>query len=232
MRLLFPLILVSALPGLAQLKSGPPLPYHAVEGWAKLPAGWNFGETSGVDVDKNDNVWVFNRGAHPVVQLNKSGRMLQAWPDVPAKSSHGIRVDADGNIWTIDVAGHRLMKFTPAGALLMFIGSVGGAAFLVVEVLDETYGIRVEEATRHAVRTRGAAAGGDGEQVVKAPMPGQVTHVAVRPGDLVAAGDPLLVIEAMKMQNEFKARAGGTVTDVRVSAGQAVNPGDILLIIK
>ena len=63
-------------------------------------------------------------------------------------------------------------------------------------------------------------------------MPGQVTHVAVRPGDIVAAGDPLLVIEAMKMQNEFKARAAGTVTDVRVSAGQTVNPGDILLIIR
>jgi DNA-binding beta-propeller fold protein YncE len=128
MRLLLPLILAIALPGLAQLKSGPPLPYHAVEGWAKLPEGWNFGETSGVDVDKNDNVWVFNRGAHPVVQLDKSGRMLQAWTDVPVKSSHGIRVDADGNIWTIDVAGHRLMKFTPSGRLLMFIGSVGGAA--------------------------------------------------------------------------------------------------------
>jgi DNA-binding beta-propeller fold protein YncE len=128
MRLFLPLMLASVLPGLAQLKSGPPLPYHAVEGWAKLPAGWNFGETSGVDVDKNDNVWVFNRGAHPVIQLDKSGRMLQAWNDVPVKSSHGIRVDAAGNIWTIDVAGHRLMKFTPSGGLLMFIGSVGGAA--------------------------------------------------------------------------------------------------------
>src|ERR1700682_3127705 len=127
MRLLLPLMLPPALPGLAQLKSGPPLPYHAVEGWAKLPDGWNFGETSGVDVDKNDNVWAFNRGAHPVVQFDKSGRMLQAWTDVPVKSSHGIRVDADGNIWTIDVAGHRLMKFTPSGRLLMFIGSVGGA---------------------------------------------------------------------------------------------------------
>jgi DNA-binding beta-propeller fold protein YncE len=128
MRLLLPLMLASVLPGVAQLKSGPPLPYHAVEGWAKLPAGWNFGETSGVDVDKNDNVWVFNRGAHPVMQFDKSGHMLQSWTDVPVKSSHGIRLDADGNIWTIDVAGHRLMKFTPSGRLLMFIGSVGGAA--------------------------------------------------------------------------------------------------------
>ena len=144
-----------------------------------------------------------------------------------------FRVTIGEQVWDVDA------RLTPQGISSLLID---GASYLatvgdeegafVVEVLDETYGIRVEEATRHAVRTRGAAAFGDGEHVVKAPMPGQVTHVAVRPGDIVAAGDPLLVIEAMKMQNEFKARAGGTVTDVRVSAGQAVNPGDILLIIK
>ena len=144
-----------------------------------------------------------------------------------------FRVTIGAHVWDVDA------RLSPPGSWSLLID---GASYLatvrdeegafVVEVSDETYGIRVEEATRRAVRTRGAAVGGAGEQVVKAPMPGQVTHVAVRPGDIVAAGDPLLVIEAMKMQNEFKARAGGTVTDVRVSAGQAVNPGDILLIIK
>jgi biotin carboxyl carrier protein len=144
-----------------------------------------------------------------------------------------FRVTIGEHGWDVDA------RLSPPGSWSLLID---GASYLatvadeegafVVEVLEETYWTRVEEATRHAVRTRGAAAGGGGEHIVKAPMPGQVTHVAVRPGDVVAAGDPLLVIEAMKMQNEFKARAGGTVTDVRVSAGQAVNPGDILLIIK
>ncbi len=144
-----------------------------------------------------------------------------------------FRVTIGEQVWDVDARlspPGRWSLLIDGASYLATVGDEEGA--FVVEVLEETYGIRVEEATRHAVRTRGAAAGGDGEQVVKAPMPGQVTHVAVRPGDIVAAGDPLLVIEAMKMQNEFKARAGGTVTDVRVSAGQAVNPGDILLIIK
>jgi len=144
-----------------------------------------------------------------------------------------FRVTIGEQVWDVDARlspPGRWSLLIDGASYLATVGDEEGA--FVVEVLEETYGIRVEEATRHAVRTRGAAAGGDGEQVVKAPMPGQVTHVAVRPGDLVAAGDPLLVIEAMKMQNEFKARAGGTVTDVRVAAGQAVNPGDILLIIK
>src|SRR5438132_8096753 len=120
MRLLLVLPLL-ALPALAELKSGPPLPYHPVPNWAQLPEGFNFGECSGVDVDKNDNVWVFNRGAHPVMQFDKSGKMLQAWTEVPVQSSHGIRVDADGNIWTVDVGAHRLLKFTPGGQVLMMI---------------------------------------------------------------------------------------------------------------
>jgi DNA-binding beta-propeller fold protein YncE len=105
----------------AELKSGPPLPYAVVEGWPQLPNGWHFGECSGVDVDKDDNVWVFNRGAHPVMQFDKSGKLLQAWSEVPVKASHGIRVDADGNIWAIDVGGHAVLKFTPGSRLLMVI---------------------------------------------------------------------------------------------------------------
>jgi biotin carboxyl carrier protein len=62
-------------------------------------------------------------------------------------------------------------------------------------------------------------------------MPGRVTHVAVAVGDTVTAGTPLLVIEAMKMENEFRASGPGTVRDVRAQAGQAVNAGDVLVVI-
>ncbi len=108
--------------------TGPRLPYHPVENWAKLPGDWNFGECTGVAVDKNDNVWVFNRGPHPVIEFDSHGKMLQAWNDVPVKSSHGIRVDPQGNIWLIDVAGHKVLKMSPTGKVLMVIGAVGGAA--------------------------------------------------------------------------------------------------------
>src|SRR5688572_14103827 len=109
----------------AQLKSGPPLPHKLVKDWAKLPEGWNFGEASGVDVDKSDNVWVFNRGAHPMIQLDKSGKMLSAWKEVPIKSAHGMRVDSDGNIWTVDVAGHAVLRMSPAGRLQLVIAQAG-----------------------------------------------------------------------------------------------------------
>lgn len=121
------LMAAAAVPALGELKSGPLLPHRVVTDWAQLPKGWNFGECSGVSIDKDDNVWVFNRGAHPVIEFDKSGRFLQAWTEVPVTAAHGLRVDGDGNIWTVDVAAHRVMKFTPGGHLLMMIGQVGGA---------------------------------------------------------------------------------------------------------
>lgn len=100
-----------------------------------------------------------------------------------------------------------------------------------VSVGGERYVLQVEEETRHVIRTRGLAAGGHSGQTLKAPLPGKVSQVSVRPGDPVKPGDTLLVIEAMKMENEFKAQAAGTVAEVRVEVGQAVNAGDVLVVI-
>jgi DNA-binding beta-propeller fold protein YncE len=121
------LLALFSIEGLSNgLKSGPPLPHKLVKDWAKLPKGWNFGESSGVAVDKQDNVWVFNRGAHPVIQFDENGNMLQSWGEGLFKSSHGIRIDADGNVWAIDVKGHLVLKFSPAGKVQMVIGRSPG----------------------------------------------------------------------------------------------------------
>lgn len=109
-------------------EKAPKLPHKLVANWAQLPAGWNFGETSGVSVDKNDNVWVFNRGKHQVIRFDRSGKFLGAWDDVPVLSSHGIKADPDGNIWLVDVVGHAILKFTPAGRLLMVFANAGRTA--------------------------------------------------------------------------------------------------------
>jgi glutaconyl-CoA decarboxylase len=71
-----------------------------------------------------------------------------------------------------------------------------------------------------------------GGQVLKAPMPGKVVLVAVEVGQAVKPGDGLIVLEAMKMENEFRATVTGTVKEIRVRPGQAVNPGDPLVVIE
>ena len=69
-----------------------------------------------------------------------------------------------------------------------------------------------------------------GATTVSAPMPGKVLSVNVKVGDAVKAGDVLMILEAMKMQNEIMAPADGTVSDVRVSAGQTVGTGDVMIV--
>jgi DNA-binding beta-propeller fold protein YncE len=122
------LLLLVSLPAAAQLKSGPPLPHKLVPDWAQLPKGYNFGECSGVDVDRNGNVWVFNRGAWPLIQFDRHGKMLQAFDEdtIRVKSSHGVKVDPDGNLWLADVKGHTLLKVTPAGRVLLVLGRSPG----------------------------------------------------------------------------------------------------------
>jgi DNA-binding beta-propeller fold protein YncE len=128
MKLLLTLAL-AVMPGFAaDPVAGPSLPHKLVPNWAQLPAGWNFGEVSGVAVDKDDSVWVFNRGPHPMVQFDKTGKMIQAWKEVPIKSSHGVRVDPQGNVWAVDVAGHAVVKFNRSGRVLMVIAQPGNAA--------------------------------------------------------------------------------------------------------
>jgi len=96
-----------------------------------------------------------------------------------------------------------------------------GGERLEVEVLDER--------TRHI---RSLTGGGDQRRaaaVLKAPMPGLVVRVQAKAGDAIIAGAGLIVLEAMKMENELKAASAGTVKAVRVTPGEAVEKGQVLV---
>lgn len=66
---------------------------------------------------------------------------------------------------------------------------------------------------------------------VEAPMPGNILDVKVAAGDTVAEGDILMILEAMKMENEILAPVSGKIAGVQVSKGAAVNSGDVLVVI-
>ena len=142
------------------------------------------------------------------------------------------RVELEGRAWDVD--GHRVAE----GLWSLIVDGVSTAVDVteaddvyLVQVDGESFPIRVEEETRYIIRTRGGAAVTAG-QVLKAPMPGRVVLVEVEVGRAVQPGDGLVVLEAMKMENEFKATTAGTVKEIRVKAGQTVNPGDVLLVIE
>jgi biotin carboxyl carrier protein len=77
-----------------------------------------------------------------------------------------------------------------------------------------------------------ASAQGDAAARIVAPMPGKVVRVMVEAGATVAAGDGIIVVEAMKMQNEIKAPKAGTVITLNIQTGATVNGGDVLAVIE
>jgi biotin carboxyl carrier protein len=83
-----------------------------------------------------------------------------------------------------------------------------------------------------SLRSRRRQDGAEGPAHVKASMPGRVLRVLVEKGDAVSAHQGILVVEAMKMQNEMKSPKAGRVREIRVSPGDTVAAGDLLAIIE
>ena len=101
---------------------------------------------------------------------------------------------------------------------------------LVVVVDGHRFEIEVRDPRRW---TRGSgAAGAEGLQTILSPMPGKVVRVLIAPGDAVETGQGLIVVEAMKMQNEMKATRAGRVLSVTVREGATVSAGEILATIE
>lgn len=81
--------------------------------------------------------------------------------------------------------------------------------------------------------SQGQASGAnEGTATIKAAMPGKVVEILVKPGEMIETGQGLLVVEAMKMQNEVKSPKSGTVQTVQVAAGDSVSPGQPLVIVE
>lgn len=102
--------------------------------------------------------------------------------------------------------------------------------FLVT--LDGRIVSAVIDRRRTARRGSDGAADADGEQAVLAPMPGRVVRVLVAPGDVVAAKQGVVVVEAMKMENELRSPKAGRVKEVAVTPGTSVDAGRVLVVIE
>lgn len=87
----------------------------------------------------------------------------------------------------------------------------------------------VDERTRTIQAMTGKSAAQQGPKPVRAPMPGLVFRIDVEPGQEIKAGQGMVIIEAMKMENELRAESGGTVARVLVAEGQAVEKGAVLI---
>ena len=97
--------------------------YHVSgEDWGNIPEDWTYKEATAVAVDADDNVYVFNRGTHPMVIFNSDGDVLRTWGDGIFGNPHGVTIGPDGSVYCVDNGDHTVRQFTPDGKLLMTLG--------------------------------------------------------------------------------------------------------------
>src|SRR5258706_753670 len=98
------------------------LTYRAVDGWAKWPVDWRLHDVAAVAVDRQDRVYAFHRGEHPVVVFDRDGNVLRTWGEGVFKRPHGIHIGPDESIYLTDDGDHSVRKCTQDGKVLLTIG--------------------------------------------------------------------------------------------------------------
>ena len=102
--------------------------YEVVENWAKLPPGWSFKEIGSVGVDRSDNVYVFNRGEHPMLVFDRAGNFLRSWGEGVFPRAHGLSLGPDDTLFLTDDGDHTVRQCTLDGKILLTIGIPGKPA--------------------------------------------------------------------------------------------------------
>ena len=154
-----------------------------------------------------------------------------------------LHVDVDGRMHVVDARRvsdsiiSMLVQLdgasTPSRSVDAALASKAAAGDFDVHLDGRTIPVQVRPAGSFGRQKNGGhASHGAGPQRVVAPMPGKVVRVLVKPGDTVTARQGLVVVEAMKMENELRAARDGRVRDVAVKEGQSVDAGTVLLTVE
>src|SRR3989337_3032411 len=102
--------------------------YRVIEGWAKLPDGWELKDVAAVAVDHKDRVYVFNRGEHPMIVFDRDGNFLRSWGEGLFSRAHGLHIGPDETLYCTDDGDHSVRKCTLDGEVLLTIGVPGTPA--------------------------------------------------------------------------------------------------------
>jgi biotin carboxyl carrier protein len=161
-----------------------------------------------------------------------------AWSD---ERSHDIVVTRGAQDWRVRVDDREIVVDVLALGPSLYSLLIEGRSYevdvleseeaLLVHVGAQPFRVVLQDPSVQA-RCAGAGRPTAGGETVVAPMPGKVVRILVVPGETVQAGQVVAVMEAMKMENELRARAGGRVREVRTSEETAVGAGDTLVVME
>ena len=107
--------------------------YRRVEQWAQLPEGFQWGALAGAAPDAQGNLWVLHRAEVPILQFDRSGRLIKSFGEGMFSTPHGMHVDTEGHLWVVDSGpfserrrvpgkGYQVFKFSQDGEVLMTLG--------------------------------------------------------------------------------------------------------------
>jgi len=98
--------------------------YEAIPDWPK-PDGWNFVEATSVACDREDRVYLFNRGTRPLIVFDSVGNVISDWGTGGFVRPHGITITDDGDVWCVDDCDHTVHKCSLSGERLLTLGTGG-----------------------------------------------------------------------------------------------------------
>jgi biotin carboxyl carrier protein len=144
-------------------------------------------------------------------------------------------VRVDDREWTIDVAridAHTLSMLVGTSSYDVSVVANPASGHLSVSVGAVVLDASLNGRRRRRSRPEDTGHAADGPQQLKAPMPGKIVRVLVKPGEAVRLRQPLVVIEAMKMENELRAGSDGVVSELYVEEGQSVDAGVLVAVVR
>ena len=149
--------------------------------------------------------------------------------DVVELPSGALEVKVDGRPADVDVLPLGSQISVRVDGRMVDLTTEGAPPELGAVASGHRSYVRVESERMRAAEQAKKKSGGDAEKVIKSPMPGRVVKLLVEKGQEVEAGQPLLVIEAMKMENEVRAKTACKVVEIHVAPGTAVEGNARLL---
>ena len=99
--------------------------FKVVASWEKLPDGFSWKETAAVIADNNDDIYVFNRGDHPVIIFDRLGNFKSSWGENLFTRPHGLTLGPDNTVFCADDGDHTIRKCTLDGKVLLTLGNPG-----------------------------------------------------------------------------------------------------------
>lgn len=164
-------------------------------------------------------------------EIEVGGRTRQV---AVSRTGGAFAVTVDGRTWRIDAAridAHTLsLILDTQRGFEVTVAPDPATGQLTARVGAVPVAVAVNARRRWGRKDDGAS--GSGPQRIVAPMPGKVVRVLVKPGETVRARQPLVVVEAMKMENEMRASRDGVVADVHAREGMSVDAGTLLVVIQ